>query len=144
MTPLPANQTATQTPTLLIVDDQQRVRHALRDWLKIMFPHFNCLEVSTGELAVVICGVQKPDLVLMDLHLSQMSGIEATRRIKKTTPQIKVVMITSYEDPAYQQDSLEAGASAFVHKREMTTALVPIIKELLSPAPPGTVNEKQP
>lgn len=129
MTTLPP----TPSPTLLIVDDKERVRNALRDWLMIMIPNSNCLEVSTGEQAIAVCGVQKPDIVLMDVCLPRMSGIEATRRIKKTLPQIHVVMITSHEDPTYQRDSLVAGASAFVPKREMTTALLPIMKKLLSP-----------
>ncbi len=85
--------------------------------------------------------VKKGDFTV---RLPKMSGIEATRHIKKTSPKIRVVMITSHEDPAYQKDSLEAGASAFVHKREMTTALIPIMKKLLAPTLPATppLNEK--
>ncbi len=130
-------------PTLLIVDAQERVRKAVRDWLSIMFPSFNCLEVSTGEQAIAVCGVEKPDIVLMDVHLPQMSGVEAARRIKKTSPHIHVVMLVSHETPTYQKDSLEAGASALVRKREMATDLIPIMKTLLSSDLLDTTNQDQ-
>lgn len=132
------------SPTLLIVDDHAHTRKALHEWLQVTFPTAQCIEASDGEQAVALCTVQQPDIIVMDVRLPKMSGIEATRHIKKASPKIRVVMITSHEDPAYQKDSLEAGASAFVHKREMTTALIPIMKKLLAPTLPETLplNEK--
>lgn len=137
-------RTESLAPTLLIVDTHERVRKAVRDWLTIMFPRFNCLEVSSGEQAIAVCGVQKPDIVLIDVHLPQMSGVEVTRRIKKTSPQSHVVMLVSHEALDYQEDSLDAGASAVVHKREMATDLIPIMKNLLPPDLFATLNQDQP
>jgi DNA-binding NarL/FixJ family response regulator len=136
MTPPPSTPAPTAVSTLLIVDDHARTRKALQDWLQMMFPAVQCFEVGDAEQAIKVCRVMQPDLILMDVRLPGMNGIEATRRIKKDAAKTHVVVITSHEDPAYQKDSLEAGASAFVHKREMTTALIPIMKKLLPPTPP--------
>jgi DNA-binding NarL/FixJ family response regulator len=85
---------------------------------------------------------QAPDIVLMDIGLPGMNGIEATRRIKAIAPQVRVVILSILEDPEYQADAAAAGASAYVPKRKMHTELIPILTGLLSK--PGAIEEPCP
>ena len=121
----------TTAPTILIVEDHDAVRASLRDWLNATFPNLDCLEARTGEEAVALVLGRPPAIVLMDVGLPGMNGIEATRRIKTTAPQTQVVMLSIHEDPHYQIDAATAGASAYVSKRRMHIELIPIVRKLL-------------
>lgn len=126
------------TRTVLLVDDNETVRTSLREWLSVSFPHCRFLEAKTGEEAVAIACALSPHVILMDIGLPEIGGIEATRRIKANTPQAQVVMLTIYEGSAYRSDATAAGASAYVPKRTMHTELIPIMEKLLAnPVEPG-------
>lgn len=96
------------------------------------FPQCRFLEAKSGEEAVAMASAQPPDIVLMDIGLPQMNGIEATRRIKAVVPQAQVVMLSIYDDPAHQADAVSAGACAYIPKRKMHTELIPVVAALLS------------
>jgi two-component system invasion response regulator UvrY len=117
--------------TILIVEDHAAVRKSLCDWLRVMLPDCEFVEAQSGEEAMSLTDAQPPDLVLMDIGLPGMTGIEATRRIKAIAPKTLVVILSIHEEEAYQLDAATAGASAFVSKRTMQTKLVPVIKTLL-------------
>lgn len=118
--------------TILIVEDHDEVRATLHDWLSVIF--YDCLfsEAKSGEEAVALIQAKPPDIVLMDIGLPGMNGIDATRRIKTTTPQVQVVMVTIHENPDYKNESIAAGATAYVTKRKMEKELIPLLKNLLS------------
>ena len=118
--------------TILIIEDHHAVRASLRAWFSATFPDCRCLEASSGEDAVALVVDQLPEIVLMDIGLPGMNGIEATRRIKTTAPQTQVVMLSIHEAPSYQADALAAGASAYVTKRKMNTELMSIVRALLA------------
>jgi len=117
--------------TILIVEDHKSVRNALRDWLSISFPDCRVLDVESGEEAVALVRVHPPDIVLMDIGLPQMNGIQATRNIKAITPLVHVVMLTIQESFAYEAEAVEAGAHAYILKRKMGTDLIPAVAALL-------------
>jgi two-component system invasion response regulator UvrY len=117
--------------TILIVEDHDAVRGSLREWLETMFPQCHVVEAASGEEALILAQANMPQLVIMDIGLPQMSGIEATRRIKVQVPGARVVMLTIHEDDAYRTDAEAAGASAFVPKRRMQTKLIPTLMALL-------------
>jgi DNA-binding NarL/FixJ family response regulator len=119
-------------PMILIVEDHAAVRKSLRDWLRVMLPDCKFVEAQSGEEAVALTDAQPPDIVLMDIGLPGMNGIEATRRIKAIAPKTSVVMISIYEEQVFQTSAAAAGASAFVYKRTMDTELVPVMQTLLS------------
>ncbi len=120
------------SPTILIVEDHQAVRNSLRDWLEAIFPQCDVVEAASGEEAVVIACARSPRVVVMDIGLPQMNGIEATRQIKAAVPTAQVVILTIYEEEAYRADAVTAGAVAYVPKRVMQTELVPTLAALLS------------
>lgn len=110
---------------IMIVDDNARARGALTalastlDWLNVTG------EASNGEDAIEKVKLQLPDMVLMDVEMPVMNGLEATQIIKKNWPQVKVVVLTLYPD--YCSRAREAGADAFLVKgcsmEEMTSTI---------------------
>ena len=118
--------------TILIVEDHQAMRSSLRDWLETVFPFCNVIEAASGEESIDIAKEMTPSIVLMDIGLPGMNGIEATRCIKAVVPSTQIVMLTIHEDDSYRVDAAEAGASAFVPKRTMQKELIPVLTNLLS------------
>jgi DNA-binding NarL/FixJ family response regulator len=117
---------------ILIVDDSETVRNSLHNWLESVFPSWSIEEAECGQEAVDSVLAHLPGIVLMDICMPGMNGIEATRRIKALCPEVKVVMLTICEDPQYRVDASLAGASAYVAKRKMHTELIPILTNLLT------------
>lgn len=117
--------------TIAVVEDHDAVRAALCRWLGDTFTASTILEAKTGEEGVALAYSRRPDLILMDVGLPQMSGIEAVHQIKAIAPSVRVVMLTIYEDQRYQEASADAGADAYVFKRRMYTDLIPLLSSLL-------------
>ena len=82
------------SPHILIVEDHQGVRQSLREWLELSFPGYRLLEATSGEEAVILAQAMCPCLVIMDIGLPGMSGIEAAQGIKAAVPATRVVMLT--------------------------------------------------
>lgn len=118
--------------TILVVEDHDGVRRSLRDWLEVAFPGCRVVEAASGEEAIAIAQARSPRLVVMDIVLPQMNGIEATRHIKAAVPTAQVVILTIHEDGAYRADAAAAGASAYVPKRTMQSELLPTLAALLA------------
>ncbi len=118
-------------PTILIVEDHEQMRTALRELLALVFKGCALLEASSGESALAIAFNLALDLVMMDVSLPMMSGIEATRQIKRICPKTQVVMLTIHEEPCYQEEAMAAGASAYVFKRKIGADLIPTLATLL-------------
>ena len=112
---------------LLLVDDHAVVRSGLRMLLDGQADVEIVGEAGTASEAITAVSTLKPDVVLMDIGLPDMSGIDATREIKNLWPEIAVVALTIHEDQEYFFNMLEAGASRYVPKRaapeELLTAI---------------------
>jgi len=121
-------------PVILIVDDHEAVRAALREWLGTVLPNCQYQEASSAEEALALVQARPPTVVLMDIQLPGMNGVEATRRLKQIAPRTHVVIMTIHEDPEYQADARAAGASAYVLKRMLGSELIPIMARLVSGA----------
>jgi DNA-binding NarL/FixJ family response regulator len=99
---------------ILIVDDSTHVRKALSaflstlSWLKVV------CEASDGEDALKMIESQPPDMILMDVKMPAISGLDATRIIKERWPEIKIIILTLYPD--YLDQAQQAGADAFLVK----------------------------
>jgi two-component system response regulator NreC len=102
---------------LLLVDDHEVVRTGLRMLLENQ-PNIKIIgEASTGLQALAMADELNPDVVIMDITLPDISGIEATRRLRQAHPDLPVVALTIHEDEQYFFEMLQAGASAYVPKR---------------------------
>ncbi len=113
---------------LLLVDDHQIVRAGLRMLFQAESDMEIVGEVDTGEDALRAVGELKPDVVIMDVAMPGMSGIEATRRIKEISPDTAVLAVTMHEDEQYFFEMLNAGASGYVPKRAAPDDLVSAIR----------------
>jgi NarL family two-component system response regulator LiaR len=120
------------SPHILIVEDHRGVRQSLREWLEISFPRYQLLEAASGEEGVTVAQAMSPCLVIMDIGLPGMNGIEAAQAIKAAAPATRVVMLTMYDDEAHRSDSAAAGVSAYVPKSKVRTELLPVLTRLLA------------
>lgn len=118
------------SPIILIVDDHQHVRTSLKAWLVSTFPEFRFLDADSGERAVLLAKDNSLLLVLMDIGLPGMDGIEAARQIKSIQPKTKIVMLSIHDEQSYQDDAKKAGAAAFLSKSSMLPELIPMVKKL--------------
>jgi len=126
---------------ILIIDDSEKMRVALRDWLSGEFPGTCFLAAQDGEEGVAFARESQPQVVLMDIKMGAMNGIEATRQIKAAVPGSQVVILTVYDAPEYRAEAAAAGASGFVTKDKASTELIPVMRSLL--AQPGTTAETE-
>jgi DNA-binding NarL/FixJ family response regulator len=118
---------------LLIVEDNDAVREAIVSWLVYEYSGYQITGVSSGEGALEAVQENKPNLILMDIGLPGINGIETTRRLQATHPDIPVVIITVKESVSYKNDALDAGAAAYIPKRLMYAELLPTLQNLLFP-----------
>ena len=113
---------------LLLVDDHQVVRTGLRMLLEGQ-PDMNIVgEADCGLQALEKANELTPDVIVMDITLPDITGIEATRQIKETHPEIAVVALTIHEDEQYFFEMLQAGASGYVPKRAAPEDLITSIR----------------
>jgi len=99
---------------VLIVDDDRASREGLRELFELR-PNITVIgEAIDGEEAVRLTDVLHPDLVVMDVQMPRMDGLEATRQIKQHTPAIRVILLTMYRE--YRAAALRCGADAFLVK----------------------------
>jgi DNA-binding NarL/FixJ family response regulator len=101
---------------LLLVDDQSLFREALRTLLGLQDDFEIVAEAENGERAVALAKVHKPDVILMDLRMPVMGGVEATRRILAATPAARIVVLTTFEEDEEIFDALRAGALGYLLK----------------------------
>ncbi len=101
---------------VLICDDQAIVRDGLEMLMKLEHEIQVVGKAQDGAHAVELAAKYQPDLVLMDLKMPGMNGIEATRQIHAVFPQIKILVLTTYDDDEWVMDALRAGASGYLLK----------------------------
>ena len=118
--------------TIMVVEDHPATLAAVLELLAAAFPGCVLLAAQGAERALELCASAAPDVVVMDIALPGMSGIEATLRIKALLPATRVVMHSSYDMRVYREGAAAAGASAFVRKSKVGTDLVPVVADLLS------------
>src|SRR5204863_1115577 len=101
---------------VLIVDDHPVYRDGLRTLLESLPDAQVSGEASSGEEAIAKAASLQPDVILMDLQMPGVSGIEATRRILHTSPNIRILVVTMFEDDHSVFTALRAGARGYVLK----------------------------
>ena len=117
--------------TILHVEDNELNRKIIRDLLRRT--SYRLIEAPDGEAAVAVAREQHPDLILMDVQLPKLSGIEATRRVRAEpiTADIPIIAITSFALSGDEQRAKDAGASAYLAKPYSPFTLLDMIRKLL-------------
>ena len=120
---------------VLIVDDHPIVRDGLKNML-LAFDDLALIgEAENGKVALASCHEHSPDVVLMDIRMPGLDGIQATRAILEQCPQVKIIMLTSYPEDDLVQESLEAGAIGYILKDTPIDALADAIRSANSGQP---------
>lgn len=88
-------------------------------------------EAENGQEALELCRTLRPDLILMDVRMPKMNGLQATRAIKQELPQTSVLILTSHEDPDYLFEAIKAGCAGYVLKEGSQEELVSAIRKVL-------------
>lgn len=114
---------------VLIADDHPLVRHGIKTFLETYDDIYIVGEAENGREAIEICEKHLPDVVLMDVRMPGLNGIEATNHILKKRPNIKVIILTSFIDKELIENSLKAGASSYLLKNESGERIVRVIRD---------------
>ncbi|MEA3209995.1 MAG: hypothetical protein QOE70_3052 [Chthoniobacter sp.] len=124
--------------SIVIVEDNNVVRSCLEELVNSM-PNCKCVaSYSTGEEAVKMIPKLAPDLVMMDIHMPNLSGIECAARLKESMPSLPILMLTVYEDEDKIFQAFKAGASGYILKRSSPREVVRAVEEMLAGGVPMT------
>lgn len=122
------SETKSGPSRLVIADDHPLFRAAIREMLREWPDLVVVGEADDGREAVELCRRLRPELVLMDLHMPEMDGFEATREIKRESPSTIVLALTALEEPDSLLEALKAGASGYVLKHMEPQVIVGAIR----------------
>lgn len=114
---------------VLIIEDQEEIRKGY-EFLINSSDDFSCTGYPSAEAAIENLYFDKPEVVLMDVNLPGISGIEATKILKEKFPQVQIMMFTIYENNENVFDALEAGASGYILKQTKPAQLLEAIREI--------------
>src|SRR3981081_1229928 len=117
---------------ILIDDDHDVVRHGLRSFLAVRPDWEICGEARTGDEAVQAVADLKPDLVILDITMPGISGLEAATRTRALGTAVRILIFTMHESPRIAIDVNEAGAHGFVQKSQASRDLILAVERLLS------------
>jgi DNA-binding NarL/FixJ family response regulator len=116
---------------LLIADDHAMVREGIRSMLANE-PDLQIVgEAKDGEEALELCRRFRPELVLMDIRMPKMDGLEATRAIKEVSPQTAILMVSTYESQEYLVEAVKAGAAGYILKEATKGQLLGTLRRVL-------------
>lgn len=119
------------TAKIVVVDDDADFRQLLVTLVQLDPRLCVSGQASDGETALELVWREAPSLVLMDLMMPRLDGLEATRRIKRVVPEIKVIILSSVADPQHRRLAYDSGADVFIDKRDMVTTLLATIRTLV-------------
>ena len=108
---------------ILVVDDSKTFREATKLLLKKNAAYQIIAEADNGKQAIEMYLSEKPDLILMDIEMPVLSGVEATKKIRETDSEIKIIAISAHLDKLYFKEAIDAGFSGFVYKNNMPEQL---------------------
>jgi len=117
--------------TIVVADDTPDYRDMVRYLLASMADTMIVGEATDGEEALALVRLHRPDLVITDLIMPRLNGIELTRHIRQELPETRVVLMSSYAEDAYLLMASDSGADAFVNKQVIMNALLPAIRDLI-------------
>ena len=135
---VPLNVSAKTPLKIALVEDQPSARET---WIQLIntFDDLSCIcTCKTGEEAVRVIPEVKPDVVLMDIFLPRMSGIEATARLKEVMPKARIIILTAMDDEELVFMALEAGADGYLLKRTKPADLRAALLDVLNGGAPMT------
>jgi DNA-binding NarL/FixJ family response regulator len=121
---------ANKSISVLLVDDHAIFREGLRNLLKMEGDLELVGEAQNGRQAVALVKKLRPAVVVMDIGMPSLNGLEATRHILKEVPSAKIIILTAHSDDAYVKNARESGAVGFLPKQASASHLCEVIREV--------------
>ena len=131
--------------SVLIVDDHPLMRAGIRALLEKTVPHADIIEAVDGLEAIELATQSPPDIVLMDINMPRLNGVEAVRRLRSLVPDCKVIMLSMHQDEQRVVESIRAGAAGYVVKDDAVAQVATAIDRVMrgevfiSPSAPKTI-----
>jgi NarL family two-component system response regulator LiaR len=116
--------------TILIVDDNAQLRALMREFVAEASDLHVVGEAADGAEAMRLVQTLRPAIVLLDLVMPEVNGLEVLQWIKAERPETKVIIVTVHDEDAYRQAAETSGADAFLLKKTLVTDLLPTIRRL--------------
>jgi len=113
---------------IVLADDQKSVRQGVRGWLEDEQGFKVVGEASDGAEAVEVTSRQKPDILVTDLKMPRLDGIEVTKRVRELSPDTRVIILSMYGNKVYVDAAFKAGAWGYVLKKFSTDGLTDAIR----------------
>ncbi len=129
---------------VLIVDDNAYVRQSVRWAIEHDLEWQVCGEAANGAEGISAAAQMKPDIIVLDLSMPVMNGIEAARQLKRLMPNIHLLMFTSFVTPALEDAARDVGIEAFVAKGDGATVLLQSLRRLVAPAGASAAQNQDP
>jgi NarL family two-component system response regulator LiaR len=104
---------------VLLVDDHRQIRKIIKKLLIKLPFNINIYECEDGEEAVKIYNEEKPDLILMDIIMKKLDGLEAIRQITSEPTKTKIIVVTQLPEDEYKQEAIKAGADEYLNKENL-------------------------
>jgi two-component system, NarL family, nitrate/nitrite response regulator NarL len=131
----PNNTSASSSTRIIIADDHDLVREAMRSLLNSE-PDLRVIdEAKDGQETIELTRLHRPDLVLMDVRMPKVNGLEATRKIKEELPTTKVLIVSAYDAPCLVSEAVRAGADGYVLKLSLVQEQLDAIRGVLGGEP---------
>ena len=124
-----------QIDTALVVDDHEAVRQAMCDRIKLSFAGCELRQACSIVEALKIVEAERVDVVLMDVQMPGMNGIDGTREVLQRSPHTAIVVVSTYDDLNHRIAAGQAGAKAYVCKRSLHRELIPALEYLMQHEP---------
>ena len=117
---------------ILIIDDNDNFRAMLEDYLKMHNLGVEIFQASTGEMGITKAACIRPEIVLMDISLPSINGIDTTKQILLDYPDCQVIILTMFEVEVFRKAADQINAVDFIGKSEVFDRLLPSIKKCLA------------
>lgn len=124
------NHTVTNKINILIVDDHKLIRDTWSFILNSDLRFQVIAEADSGKNAIELAESYHPDIILMDINMSPMNGFDATREIRKVSPESKIIGVSMHSQPAYAKKMLQVGAMGYITKNSSKEEMIGAISEV--------------
>lgn len=122
--------TLTMSITVLIADDHDIIREGIKSVLSLRPEYKVCAEASNGEEAFELVSKFKPDILLLDISMPKLSGLDVIQRIKRVSSKTKIIVITVHKMGAYVLKALRSGVSGYINKENVVEELIPALSQI--------------